>query len=359
MRFMSKSDISDLYVAAEEILPTPSQIKTELPLTPGAEKTVRSARRVIRDVLDRKDPRLLLVAGPCSVHDLEGAKEYAQRLSRLADEVSDVFFVLMRVYFSKPRTTVGWKGFINDPFLDDSFRLDEGLFRAREFLIELGEMGVPVATEALDSITPQYLDDVISWNAIGARTAESQAHREMASGLSTPVGIKNGTDGSIGVAINALQTMSQPHHFLGINQDGQCSVLRTTGNPYGHVILRGGGSPNYDSVSIARCEDRLRQAELPVNIVVDCSHGNSLKDFKLQPLVLKDCVNQVVEGNRSIRGLMIESNLFEGRQDVPQCKSDLEYGVSITDACISWETTEEIVRDARQKLLPVIKQVKN
>jgi 3-deoxy-7-phosphoheptulonate synthase len=356
---MSKSDISDLYVAAEEILPTPSQIKTELPLTPGAEKTVRSARRVIRDVLDRKDPRLLLVAGPCSVHDLEGAKEYAQRLSRLADEVSDVFFVLMRVYFSKPRTTVGWKGFINDPFLDDSFRLDEGLFRAREFLIELGEMGVPVATEALDSITPQYLDDVISWNAIGARTAESQAHREMASGLSTPVGIKNGTDGSIGVAINALQTMSQPHHFLGINQDGQCSVLRTTGNPYGHVILRGGGSPNYDSVSIARCEDRLRQAELPVNIVVDCSHGNSLKDFKLQPLVLKDCVNQVVEGNRSIRGLMIESNLFEGRQDVPQCKSDLEYGVSITDACISWETTEEIVRDARQKLLPVIKQVKN
>lgn len=347
---VTKETIADVNVLSAELLSTPEAIKKDLPLTDAAYETVLAGRRQIEAVLDRQDPRLILVVGPCSIHDLNGAKEYAERLRALAEEVSDVFLLVMRVYFAKPRTTVGWKGFINDPRLDDSFMIDEGLRKARELLINLAEMGIISGTEALDSITPQFIDDTVSWTAIGARTTESQTHREMASGLSTPVGFKNGTDGNVQVAINALKTMQRAHHFLGINQKGQCAVLCTRGNDYGHIVLRGGTRPNYDSVSIALCEKELRDAKLPVNIMVDCSHGNSLKDHTLQPLVMDNCINQIAEGNRSIIGLMLESNIHEGRQDVPTDKSQLKYGVSITDECMSWETTERIIRQAREKL---------
>ncbi len=350
----AEAPVSDLNVIAAELLPTPAEVKKKHPLSEAAKQTVLAGRKAVHDVLDRKDPRLLVVIGPCSIHELSAAREYIARLKELSDEVSDTFVILMRIYFAKPRTTVGWKGFINDPNLDDSFRIDEGLAKAREFLIEVGEMGMPVGTEALDPITPQFLDDVIAWNAIGARTAESQTHREMASGLSTPVGFKNGTDGNIQVAINALQTMRNPHHFLGINQEGQLVVLRTRGNKYGHIVLRGGIRPNYDSVSISQCEKELSAAGLPVNIMVDCSHGNSLKDHTLQPLVFDNCANQILEGNRSIVGLMLESNLKGGNQKINGDFSKLEHGVSITDACIDWETTERILRQEHERLKPVL-----
>jgi 3-deoxy-7-phosphoheptulonate synthase len=255
------------------------------------------------------------------------------------------------VYFEKPRTTVGWKGLINDPHLDDSFDIAEGLRIARALLLEIAELGLPTGTEALDPLCPQYLDDLLAWTAIGARTTESQTHREMASGLSTPVGFKNGTNGSLEVAINALQSASRPHSFLGINANGQSAVVRTTGNHYGHVVLRGGPEgPNYDTVTIALCEKELTKNKLPPNIVVDCSHANARKDPALQPLVLNDCVHQILEGNRSIVGFMIESNLAWGNQAIPADRSQLKYGVSITDACVDWATTEQMLREARAKL---------
>jgi 3-deoxy-7-phosphoheptulonate synthase len=262
----------------------------------------------------------------------------------LAERVSRTLFVLMRVYFEKPRTTIGWKGLINDPDMDDSFHIEKGIHVARSLLLDLAASGVPAATEALDPIMPQYLSELVTWTAIGARTTESQTHREMASGLSTPVGFKNGTDGSLAVAINALQSARHPHHFLGITQQGNSAVFRTRGNSYGHIVLRGGGGrTNYDSVSIALCERELEQAGLPVNVVVDCSHGNSGKDPALQPLVAENIGNQVLEGNRSIVGLMLESNLNWGTQPIPADRSQLRYGVSVTDACIDWATTETLL----------------
>jgi 3-deoxy-7-phosphoheptulonate synthase len=257
----------------------------------------------------------------------------------------------MRVYFEKPRTTVGWKGLINDPRMDDTFRIDEGLQIARRLLLDVAEMGLPSGTEALDPIIPQYISDLIAWTAIGARTTESQTHREIASGLSMPVGFKNGTNGSLEVAINALQSASRPHSFLGINSQGQSAVVRTTGNRYGHVVLRGGSDgPNYDTVTIALCEKELAKNKLPLNIVVDCSHANARKDPALQPLVMKDCVHQILEGNRSIVGFMIESNLEWGNQAIPADRSQLKYGVSITDSCVDWATTAQMLREARAKL---------
>ena len=342
--------IADLNVVSETLLPTPREIKEQLLLNEKAVATVLKGRSCIEAVLDDRDPRLFLVAGPCSIHDLDAAEEYMEKLHGLALEVEHVFVVLMRVYFSKPRTTVGWKGFINDPRLDDSFAIAEGLFKARRFLRLLADIGLPCGTEALDSITPQYIDDLISWSAIGARTSESQTHREMASGLSTPVGFKNGTDGNIQAAINALKTASKPHHFLGINKEGQCAVLETKGNKYGHLVLRGGQRPNYDSVSIAVCEQELRRAGLREKLMIDCSHGNSLKNPDLQPLVLQNCVNQILEGNQSIAALMLESNLFGGNQELTDDRSKLKYGVSITDACMDWETTRELVLKAAAKL---------
>jgi 3-deoxy-7-phosphoheptulonate synthase len=279
------------------------------------------------------------------------AKDYAQRLKKLADEVSDTIYVVMRVYFEKPRTTVGWKGLINDPYLDDSFKIEEGLHIGRQLLLDISEMGLPTATEALDPISPQYLHDLISWSAIGARTTESQTHREMASGLSSAVGFKNGTDGGLTVAINALQSVSKPHRFLGINTEGQVAIIHTRGNSYGHVVLRGGnGKPNYDSVSVAACEQALAKASVVPNIMVDCSHANSNKNHELQTLVMENVANQIVDGNNSIIGLMVESNIGAGNQSIPANLCDLKYGVSVTDACIDWETTERTLRSMRDTI---------
>ena len=344
--------LQNVNVASSELLPTPEEIKRELPVSPQAGHCVLSARGVIRDILDRRDPRLFVVVGPCSIHDLDAAREYAGRLRTLAARVSSTLYLVMRVYFEKPRTTVGWKGLVNDPDMDDSFHIEKGIRLARRLLIELAEEGLPAATEALDPIMPQYLGELITWTAIGARTTESQTHREMASGLSTPVGFKNGTDGTLAVAVNALQSVRSPHHFLGITQRGQSAVFRTRGNAYAHIVLRGGGGrPNYDSVSVALCEQELRQAGLPVNIAVDCSHGNSNKDHTLQALVARNCVNQVVEGNDSIVGLMLESHLGAGNQPIPADLRQLRYGVSVTDACMDWTTTEKLLLDLHQRLL--------
>jgi 3-deoxy-7-phosphoheptulonate synthase len=348
--------INNVNVTSQELLPTPEQVKAALPLSTRAERTVVSGRDTVRRILARLDARLFVVVGPCSIHDVGAAKEYAERLQRLADEVADTLFLVMRVYFEKPRTTVGWKGLINDPFMDDSFHIEKGLYLARELLLHLAEVGQPAATEALDPITPQYLSDLITWSAIGARTTESQTHREMASGLSMPVGFKNATDGSLGVAINALKSVSQPHHFLGINQDGQCAVFRTRGNSDAHIVLRGGGQrPNYDTVSVAVCEQELARNQLAANMMIDCSHGNSNKDPALQPLVAEDCAHQIMEGNRSIVGLMLESHLHGGNQPIPKDLAQLKYGVSVTDACMDWATTEKLVRGLRAKLKDVLR----
>ncbi|MCB8890102.1 3-deoxy-7-phosphoheptulonate synthase [Vreelandella malpeensis] len=352
---MSDQEVNNLNVLAQDVLTTPDALKTAIPLTDKAEATVIEGRRVIQNILDGSDPRLLMVVGPCSIHDVDAALDYARRLRKLADEVSDSLYIVMRVYFEKPRTTVGWKGLINDPHLNGSFEIDEGLHIARKLLVELAEMGLPLATEALDPISPQYLQDCISWSAIGARTTESQTHREMASGLSCPVGFKNGTDGSLDVAVNALESVANPHNFLGINYAGQVAIIRTRGNAYGHVVLRGGnGKPNYDSVSVALAEKELAKAKLSANIMIDCSHANSNKDASLQPLVLENVTHQILDGNTSIIGLMVESNLGWGNQKLTDDPSKLAYGVSITDACIDWDTTVETFRKMNQKLAPVL-----
>lgn len=356
MNMTQSNNVDNINVSALERLPTPAEVKGKLPLTDAARETVVRGRRTVEAILDGRDPRLLVVIGPCSIHDLKAAREYAKRLKRLHDELSSSLFIVMRVYFEKPRTTVGWKGFINDPRLDDSFRIDEGLHLARELLLELAEMGLPAATEALDPITPQFIGDLITWTAIGARTTESQTHREMASGLSTPVGFKNGTDGSLQVAINALQSAASGHSFLGIDpEDGQCAVIRTRGNRYGHVVLRGGPRPNYDSVSVSLAESELQAAGVSSKLMVDCSHANSSKNPALQPLVLEDVVGQILSGNESIMGVMLESHLKAGNQSLSSDLSQLAYGVSVTDGCIDWETTEHCLRDAASRLGTILK----
>ncbi|MFZ5499872.1 MAG: 3-deoxy-7-phosphoheptulonate synthase [Pseudomonadota bacterium] len=337
----------NLNIETFEPMPTPAEIHARVPMTEAAEKSVLAGRHTIEAILDRKDPRLFVVVGPCSIHDPGAGLDYARRLKALADEVADTLFLVMRVYFEKPRTATGWKGFINDPRMDYSFHIEEGIYKAREFLLAINELGLPAGTEALDPITPQYLGDLVSWTAIGARTSESQTHREMASGLSTPVGFKNGTDGSVETAVNAILSASKPHSFLGINMEGRTSVVRTRGNRYGHLVLRGGGGrPNYDSVSVAIAEQALAKAGLAQNIVIDCSHANSYKDPERQPLVLHDVVNQIRLGNRSIVGLMIESFLEAGNQPIPDDLTQLKYGCSVTDACVDWPTTEKMIREA-------------
>jgi 3-deoxy-7-phosphoheptulonate synthase len=339
--------IENLNIEAFEPMPTPAEILAKAPLSAAAEKTVVEGRRALEAILDRRDPRLFVVVGPCSIHDPVAGLDYARRLKKLADEVADRILVVMRVYFEKPRTTTGWKGYINDPRIDDSFRVAEGMGLAREFLLAVNEIGLPAGTEALDPISPQYLGDLIAWTAIGARTAESQTHREMSSGLSTPVGFKNGTDGSVETAVNAIVSASRPHAFLGINGEGKTSVIRTRGNKYGHLVLRGGGGrPNYDTASIALTEEALAKAKLAKNIVVDCSHANSHKKPELQPLVMSDVVRQVGQGNQSIVGVMIESNIEAGNQPIPADLSQLKYGCSITDGCVAWDTTETMLREA-------------
>ncbi len=341
--------IDDLNVVEQVRLVSPEALHDELPLSEAARQTVLAGRDTIKRILDRKDPRLFVVVGPCSIHDPEAALDYGRRLGALAKEIADRIFVVMRVYFEKPRTTVGWKGLINDPDLDDSFRIEKGLRMARKLLLDLNELGLACGTEALDPITPQYLADLVSWSAIGARTTESQTHREMASGLSMPVGIKNGTDGNRAVAINALVSVSRPHAFLGIDPEGRCALTYTKGNRYAHIVLRGGAAPNYDRVSVALTGEELAKAGLAPNIMVDCSHGNSGKDAARQPLVFADVVHQIVDGNRSIIGAMIESNLEWGSQPLAS-RAQLRYGVSITDACIDWPSTESALREARARL---------
>ena len=341
--------LENLNVLSQHTLLSPSQLHEDIPASAQAMQTVSAARVALGEVLSGRDARLLVVVGPCSIHDTAAAMDYAHRLKALADELQDQLLLVMRVYFEKPRTTVGWKGLINDPRMDDSFQIEEGLRLARRLLIDLNELGLPCGTEALDPITPQYLGDLIAWSAIGARTTESQTHRELASGLSSPVGFKNGTDGNLEVALNAMLSAAQPHSFLGIDGAGQVAVTHTRGNAFGHLILRGGAVPNYDSVAVAQAEAALTAAKLPVNIVVDCSHANSRKNHALQTLVLKDVVHQIADGNRAIKGVMLESNLFEGNQKltIPQ---DLRYGVSITDACLGWDTTAGCLREAAQRL---------
>lgn len=348
-------ELTNLNVESQEILITPDSLKADIPVTEEAYQVISAGRDAVRNILNRKDHRIMVVIGPCSIHDPKMAIEYAKRLKALNEEVDDTLLLVMRVYFEKPRTTTGWKGLINDPHLNDSFKIEEGLHIGRQLLLDIAHLGLPTATEALDPISPQYLQDLISWSAIGARTTESQTHREMASGLSSAVGFKNGTDGSLDVAINALKSVSSPHRFLGINQQGQVAIIHTKGNKFGHVVLRGGaGKPNYDSVSVALCEDTLRKAGVATNIMVDCSHANSNKDHGLQPLVADNVTNQILEGNTSIMGLMIESNLEEGNQPIPEKLSDLKPGVSITDACIGWNSTEQLLRSMRDKLKDVL-----
>ena len=352
---MSRMLTENLNIGALDLMPSPATIKSRVPLTERAAQTVIAGRTTLRHILDREDTRVFVVVGPCSIHDPIAGLDYARRLRQVAAEVADTLVLVMRVYFEKPRTATGWKGYINDPRLDDTFHIEEGMEKARRFLLDVAELGLPAATEALDPITPQYLGDLIAWTAIGARTSESQTHREMASGLSTPVGFKNATDGDLEVATNAIVSASQPHSFLGINAEGRSAIIRTRGNAYGHLVLRGGGGrPNYDTVSISLAEQALAKAKLPKNLVVDCSHANSYKKPELQPLVLTDVVHQIRDGNRSIVGLMLESNIEAGNQPIPKDLSQLKYGCSVTDACIDWGTTESALHKARSILRDVL-----
>lgn len=347
MTTVTSLDLENINIASFDPMPSPEELHARLPLTEKAAASVMRGRGALRDILERRDPRLFVVVGPCSIHDPVAGLDYARRLKILQDEVADTMLLVMRVYFEKPRTTTGWKGYINDPDMDDSFRVDQGMEKARQFLLDVCELGLPTGTEALDPISPQYLGDLIAWTAIGARTTESQTHREMSSGLSTPVGFKNGTDGDISIAINAILSASRPHSFLGINGQGRVAIVRTRGNRHGHVVLRGGdGRPNYDTVSVAMAEQALTKAGLSANIVVDCSHANSYKKPALQPLVMADVMNQIRNGSTSLVGVMIESNIVAGNQPIPDDLSQIQYGCSVTDACIDWETTEKMIRDA-------------
>ena len=340
--------VDNLNVESQEVLITPEQLKNDLPMSAAAAASIADSREVIRNILDGKDHRIFVVVGPCSIHDVDAALDYAARLKQLAAEVEDTLYIVMRVYFEKPRTTVGWKGLINDPHLNDTFKIQQGLHIGRKLLLDVAEMGLPTSTEALDPISPQYMQDCIAWSAIGARTTESQTHREMASGLSSAVGFKNGTDGGLAVAMNAIQSASKPHRFLGINGQGQVAIIHTKGNPYAHIVLRGGSNgPNYDSAHIEQTEQALEKAGVVKNIMVDCSHANSSKQPALQLAVIENISQQIINGNQSIVGLMVESNINEGNQSIPDDLSQLQYGVSVTDACISWDSTATAIRTMR------------
>tara|TARA_R110002049_G_scaffold8612_11_gene46361 strand:- start:12193 stop:13275 length:1083 start_codon:yes stop_codon:yes gene_type:complete len=352
---MSNIEVHNVNVDSQNVLITPEDLKRSLPMSEKIHDTVVDSRQVIENILDRKDHRIFAVVGPCSIHDPQAALDYARRLKAISEQVADTLYIVMRVYFEKPRTTVGWKGLVNDPYLDDSFKIEDGLHISRKLLLDILDLGLPTSTEALDPISPQYLQDLITWTAIGARTTESQTHREMASGLSSPVGFKNGTDGGLTVATNALKSAAKPHRFLGINGQGQVSVFTTRGNPYAHIVLRGGSNgPNYDSVHIKLAEEALQSAGVSRNIMVDCSHANSNKQPELQPLVADNIANQILEGNSSIVGLMIESNLHAGAQSIPDNLQDLKYGVSITDGCIDWASTQECLLSMHEKLKKVL-----
>lgn len=352
---VSQPDIDDVNIKSIQTLITPAELKADLPLSETASQTVLQGRATVRNILDGNDKRLFVVIGPCSIHDVKAANEYADRLKELSEKVKDTLYLVMRVYFEKPRTTVGWKGLINDPDMNDSFNIEKGLHIGRGLLLELNEKGLPCATEALDPNSPQYYQDLISWSAIGARTTESQTHREMSSGLSSPVGFKNGTDGGLTVATNAMQSVKHGHSFLGLNENGQVAIINTNGNPYAHVVLRGGnGKPNYDASSVADAETALAKAKVSNKIMIDTSHANSNKDPYLQPLVLKNITEQILDGNKSIVGIMVESHLKGGRQDIPENLCDLVYGQSVTDGCIDWDTTERALLEMHEALKDVL-----
>ncbi len=341
----------NLHIEGFDPLITPKQLRHMVPLTERSSQVVTLGRQEIVRIMEREDPRFLMVIGPCSIHDPEGAFDYARRLKALSEEVADQILIVMRVYFEKPRTSVGWKGLINDPDLDDSCNLSEGLRRARAILAEITEIGLPTASEMLDPITPQYIADLVCWGAIGARTTESQTHREMASGLSFPIGFKNSTNGDLQVAINAMRSSSAPHRFLGINEDGISCIVRTRGNRHVHIVLRGGkNGPNYERGTVTETEEMLSRVGLDPLIMVDCSHANSGKDHTRQEIALADVMEQLREGNTSVFGTMIESYLEAGNQPIPKDLSKLRYGVSVTDKCIDWPTTERLVLSARDVL---------
>ena len=348
---MTDERIENIHVFSEEPLLAPNQLKQAFPLSENAVATVMQGQRTIKELLTRRDHRLFAVVGPCSIHDVDAATEYASRLKTLAEEVQDTLFLVMRVYFEKPRTRVGWQGFINDPDLDGSGRIEKGLRLARKLLLELAELGLPTGGEALDLVSPQYVQDLISWTAIGARTTESQTHRKMASGFSSAVGFKNGTGGDIDLAIDAIFSAAHRNHFLSVDPSGQVAVVRTKGNPHTHIVLRGGNStPNYDAESIAECERRLSAAGLSENIMVD----NSQKDPAKQLTVLEEVTRQIERGNRSIIAVMLESHLEWGNQPLREDPSELSYGLSVTDACIDWKATERALREMRRRLLEVL-----
>ena len=343
--------IQNLHIRDFKALPSPHTLKDKFPLNDVVSQTVIHARDVIKDILAGRDKRFLVLAGPCSIHDPKAALDYADRLIELRDKYADRLFLVMRVYFEKPRTTIGWKGLIYDPNIDGSNLIAEGLTRGRELLVKINAMGIPAGTEFLDPIVPQYFDDLVCWSAIGARTTESQTHRQMASGLSMPVGFKNSTTGSLQVALDAMTSSRAPHHFIGVDQDGQIADISTTGNELGHIVLRGGEArPNYEPSSIAETAERMKAAGLPPAIMVDCSHANSGKKFERQEIVWKSIIAQRAAGNDALIGMMLESNINEGNQKIPQDLSELAYGVSITDACVNFETTERLLQHAWEKL---------
>jgi 3-deoxy-7-phosphoheptulonate synthase len=342
MTNITKTD--DLRIVSIKEVTPPDEVHTKYPITESAAHLVAESRRAIHNILHSQDDRCLVIIGPCSIHDPEAALDYAHRLRELREELSGELEIVMRVYFEKPRTTVGWKGLINDPDLDGSFHINKGLLKARSLLLELNNMGMPAATEFLDLITPQYFADLISWGAIGARTTESQAHRELASGLSCPVGFKNGTDGTLKIAVDAIGAASSPHHFLSLTKAGHSAIFSTTGNEDCHIILRGGKKANYDANSVAQATRDLENAGLNPVLMIDCSHANSNKQHQMQIEVARDIAQQISDGNRCISGVMIESHLTAGRQDIVPGKQ-LTYGQSITDACISWDDSVPALRN--------------
>jgi len=352
----ARKEIYNLHITGHEELPPPNELLDEFRLEGETLKTVRAGHRAVKAVLDREDPRLIVVVGPCSIHNTEEALDYARRLKVLSDELQDDLLILMRVYFEKPRTSVGWEGLIYDPYLDGSHRIDQGLRIGRKLMLDIAEIGLPIAIEALDLISPQYLQDLVSWTAIGARTTESPTHRKLSSGISSAVGFKNNVDGELSVAINAIRSAAANHSFISVTGEGKVAVFRTEGNPHCHVILRGGKSPNYDATSVKACEEELCKAGHLENIMIDCSHGNSQKDPQRQVDVLNSVAAQIRDGNKSIIGVMLESNLKEGNQPIPDDPNDILPGVSVTDACIGWETTETVLRDFAAQVADSLKK---
>ena len=337
-------EVENIHITGYDELPSPGQIKDEFELEGASLEAVKHGQRQIKDILDRKDSRIIVVVGPCSIHDPTEAIKYARLLKPLADELANELLLVMRVYFEKPRTSVGWEGLMYDPHLDGSHKIDQGIRIGRKLMLDIARIGLPIGIEALDLISPQYLQDLVSWTAVGARTTESPTHRKLASGISSAVGFKNNVDGDISVAINAIKSASANHSFISITDEGKVAVFRTEGNPHCHVILRGGKIPNYDAVNVKSCEEELQKSGIAENIMIDCSHGNSKKNHLRQVHVLDEVAKQIIDGNSSIIGIMLESNLEEGNQSIPHDLSEIRPGVSVTDACISWKSTEAALR---------------